>query len=122
MQVCELSEGDDNPDDFRAAQVSIGMLGVLTEVTLRVREEFRLEENRTHHTLDYCLKNMKDLVEDSRYKYLKIWIEFYNNFCILYQTGETVKPIADNPSELQSFLTVRRRRNKYRLVYKYAIS
>ena len=101
-----MNENDDNIDDFRAAQVSIGMLGVITEVTVRVKKKFMLEEFRTHHNLTYCLENLDDLVQNSGHKYLKFWIEFYNDFCILFQTNETEKPNVGEPSQLISFLTV----------------
>ena len=49
FQVLVLSEADD-PDLFRAAVVSVGLLGVVTEVTLRIEPIFNL-----HETLEVCL-------------------------------------------------------------------
>ena len=103
MQVIELTEAD---DDFKAAQVSIGLLGVITEVTFSVRKKFLLEEIRTHHTLSECLKNLDDLVLSGEYEYPKIWVEFFNDFCIRYQTRVTNKQIFGNPGPVISFLTV----------------
>ena len=105
-QVHVLSETDDNVDDFRAAQVSIGLLGVVTEVTVRVKRKFHLEENRTHHTLTDCLKDLDELVHRSGYQYFKMWVEFYNDYCIRFQTRETDKQITGRPPRLISFLTV----------------
>ena len=41
------------------------MLGIITEVTVRVKEKFMLEEFQTHHSLDYCMKELDDLVQNS---------------------------------------------------------
>lgn len=101
-QVVELSEGD----DFEAAKVSIGLFGVITEVTLRVRDKYNLRELRTHDTLTNCIENIFTLSNSSEYQYVKFWVEFYNNFCIKYQTKVTEEPIRDNPGKVISFLTV----------------
>ena len=47
-QVLVLSEVDD-PDLFKAAVVSVGLLGVVTQVTLRIVPAFNL-----HETLEVC--------------------------------------------------------------------
>lgn len=105
----EVVSENTNTELFRAAQVSIGMFGIITEVTLRVQNRFKLKELRTSHTLDYCLNNMNELVEGD-HKFVKMWIEFYNNFCILYQTDETNEEIKPLPWWLSylivSYLTV----------------
>jgi len=80
------------------------MFGVITEVTLRVQKKFKLKEIRTHHTLDYCINNLDNLVKGD-HKYVKMWVEFNNNFCVLYQTSETDEEITHVPT-LQGFLTV----------------
>ena len=105
-QVLTVSENDTDTDLFRAAQVSIGMLGVLMEVTVRVEPLFYLEENRTsRYSLDECLQNLDSFVESSLY--VKMWIEFYNNFCILYQTDKTNTTIATDLKWYLAPLTVR---------------
>ena len=102
MTVSEKEE----PSLFRAAQVSIGMFGVITEVTLRVQKEFKLKEYRTLHSLDYCMDNLDGLVQGP-HKYVKMWVEFYNNYCVLFQTHETDpdEPITPVP-KWEAFLTV----------------
>ena len=89
---------------FKAAQVSIGMFGILSEVTLRVRSKFNLKEIRTSRTLTYCLNNLDTLVQGD-HKYVKMWVEFYNDFCVLYQTEETNEEIKPLPWWL-GYLTV----------------
>ena len=100
----EVVSEKNNAELFRAAQVSIGMFGIITEVTLRVQNRFKLKELRTSNRLDYCLNNLNELVEGD-HKYVKMWIEFYNNFCVLYQTDETNEDITPLPWWL-SYLTV----------------
>lgn len=104
-EIVTVSEDDENTDDFKAAQVNIGMFGVLTEVTVKVDHAFNLEEFRTHTTLDDCLENLKDLVEDSGFQYVKFWVEFYNNLCVVYRTRRTTLRVKDPPSDLLAFLT-----------------
>ena len=95
---------DSGPELFRAAQVSIGMFGILTEVTLRVRSKFNLKEIRTRQNLTYCLNNLDSLVQGD-HKYVKMWVEFYNDLCVLYQTEETNEAIEPLPWWL-GYLTV----------------
>ena len=96
---------DSDAELFRAAQVSIGMFGILSEVTVRVRSKFNLKELRTSQTLTYCLNNLDTLVQGD-HKYVKMWVEFYNDFCVLYQTEENNDdPITPLPWWL-SYLTV----------------
>ena len=104
-QVVTVSEDDENTDVFKAAQVNIGLFGVLTEVTVKVDHAFNLEEFRTHTTLDDCLEHLEDLVEDG-FQYVKFWVEFYNNFCVVYRTRRTEMTVKDPPSDLVAFLTV----------------
>ena len=99
-----LSANDNNTDLFKAAQVSIGMFGVISEVTLKVQKKFKLKEIRTHHKLNYCLDHMDSLVKGD-HKYVKMWVEFNNNFCVLYQTSETDEEITRIPT-LEGFLIV----------------
>lgn len=105
MQTIVLSEDDEDPSKFRAATVSIGMFGVLSEITIRVAKAFNLKETRSPHTLDKCLDNLDDLVKG--HKYVKMWVDFHNDFCALYQTEETTEPLSGNPGRLQSYLMVR---------------
>ena len=104
---------DSNAKLFKAAQVSIGMFGILSEVTLRVRSKFNLKEIRTSQTLTYCLNNLDTLVQGD-HKYVKMWVEFYNDFCVLYQTGETNDDIKPLPWWL-GYLTVSH--DLYKLVH-----
>ena len=100
----ELSEDDEDPSRFRAAVVSIGLYGVLSEITIRVEKAFNLKEIRSPHTLDECLSNLDELVRG--HTFVKMWVEFYHNFCALYQTEITTEELTGNPGMLESFLMV----------------
>ena len=84
--------------------VSIGAFGVLSEITIRVKKAFNLKEIRTQKTLTDCLAKLETYA--TGHKYVKMWIESYNNFCALYQTEETTEDSCDHPGMLQSYLTV----------------
>ena len=103
-QTVVVSSDDDDPTNFKAAVVSIGMYGVLSEITLRVDYAFNLREIRSPKTLDYCLENLDSLVNG--HTHVKFWVEFYNNFCVLYQTNKTEENHRDNPGWFESFVTV----------------
>ena len=108
LQIYDVSK-DENADIFKAAQVSIGMLGVLTEVTIQAEDLFNLVENRNPHPLSsYCLENLDDLVLNSEYTYVTMWMDFYNDFCILFNTNRTnAPPTPVSPFKpLIDFLTV----------------
>ena len=80
------------------------MFGVLSEITLHVDHAFNLKEKRTLQTLDFCLDNLNSLVEN--HQYAKFWVEFYNNFCVLYETDRTDEDVGDNPGMFESFMMV----------------
>lgn len=80
------------------------MFGVMSEITIKVANAFNLKEVRSPHTLDYCLGNLNTLVEG--HEYTKFWVEFYNNFCAVYQTEKTNEDISGNPGMIESYLTV----------------
>jgi FAD/FMN-containing dehydrogenase len=65
-EVVEVSAVSD-PDLFRAAQVSIGMLGVMTRVTLEVTEAYVLHERLSYVELDELLERYDDLLHGHRH-------------------------------------------------------
>ncbi len=99
-----LSEDDEDPSRFHAAAVSFGTFGVLSEVTIRVANAFNLMEVRTAYTLDECLRRLDEFVKG--HTYVKMWVEFYHNFCALYQTEKTTEPRSGNPGMILGYLIV----------------
>ena len=63
--VVEL--GADDPQTLRAAQVSLGALGVITRVRLRLLPAYRLHERTWFVGADECLEHLEDLIAEHRH-------------------------------------------------------
>ncbi|KAL5475496.1 hypothetical protein EMCRGX_G025317 [Ephydatia muelleri] len=101
-EVRTTSEDDKDPSLFRAMQVSIGMLGVITEVTLHVEKAYHLEERRTFHTLDYCLDHLHEIAYEPA---SKIWLDFHNDFCVHFTMRRSSNPIGSDAGYVRMALT-----------------
>ena len=55
-----------NPDLLHAVQVSVGMLGVLTDVELQVTPRYRLREAITHESFDDVISNFHERIAENR--------------------------------------------------------
>ncbi len=55
------------PEIFSAARVSVGALGVLTRITLRVLPAYRLHERTWPATFEECMDQLPRLVEENRH-------------------------------------------------------
>jgi FAD-linked oxidoreductase len=64
-ELIECSETH-NRDIFKAAQVSLGALGIITSVTLQLLPAYRLDYTWQRQTLDECLSNIEDYRRDNR--------------------------------------------------------
>lgn len=60
------AEDPESDDLLRAAQVSLGSLGVLTSLTLRVEEAHQLHRQNWITHIDWVLENYQELVETNR--------------------------------------------------------
>jgi len=67
-EVIEIKEGTDLMD---AARVSLGALGVITEVTVRGETDFRLRERTWSFQVDEAPEVIPDLIE--RHEHIKFW-------------------------------------------------
>ena len=72
-------------------QVSLGMMGVLTEVTFQCEEWFNLRENITIRSLDWCLQNLHHL--STRSDHGKLWIEAHSEVCAVFDVWRTQQPV-----------------------------
>lgn len=63
-QVIEINEK--NPDLLHAAQVSVGMLGVMVGMEIAVTKKYKLKENITHEPFSEVIKNFHERVEKNR--------------------------------------------------------
>ena len=102
-KVVTVSEDDEDPSLFHAMQVSIGLLGVITEVTLHVEEAYYLEETRTHHTLDYCLDHLHEIAYEPL---SKVWLDFHNDFCVHFTTRRSNSSVGTSAGVVRTVLTV----------------
>jgi FAD/FMN-containing dehydrogenase len=59
--------GEDEPDLLRAAQVSVGMLGVMTQLELEVTEQYRLSEQIDLWAWEEVLERWDELVHEHRH-------------------------------------------------------
>ena len=62
-----LDVGEDDPDLLRAAQVSVGMLGVVTQLELDVTDAYRLREQVGLRSWQDVMERWNDLVADHRH-------------------------------------------------------
>ncbi|WP_349436982.1 D-arabinono-1,4-lactone oxidase [Pararhizobium sp. A13] len=62
-----LAIDDSEPDMLNAARVSIGMLGVISEITLQVMESYNLHEKLWRCTFDECMEQHDDLAANHRH-------------------------------------------------------
>ena len=90
------ASADENPEIFKAAQVSIGMLGVITEVTFQCVDKFNLEETLKVHSLDYCLENFHKLASSA--DHVKLWMEVYSGTCAAFLVNRTTEQERDIPN------------------------
>jgi len=70
-EVVEIGEND--PDRLRAVQVSVGMLGVITEVELEVAPAYRLRERIEHWSWDEAWGRFDELAQEHRH-YSFFWM------------------------------------------------
>ena len=96
---------------FRAAQVSMGLLGVITEVTFQCEPEFNLEETITTPPFDECIDNLGQLADSA--EHVKIWLELCSRSCAYYQTNRTKDESRNRPNRFVATLKV----NKYCIAY-----
>ena len=62
-----LDIGEDDPDLLHAAQVSVGMLGVVTRLELAVTDAYRLREQVSLRPWDDVMENWDELVSQHRH-------------------------------------------------------
>ncbi len=58
---------DREPEIFAAARVSLGMLGIITQVTLRTLPAYRLHEHTWVASFDECMDNLDTLIAATRH-------------------------------------------------------
>jgi len=64
-EIMEFSQQDE--DLLRAMRVSLGALGIFTEVKLQLVPSYSLRRQEWCSTIDSCLENLHDLIESNRH-------------------------------------------------------
>lgn len=81
---------DSHPEQFRALQVSLGTLGVIVQVTLRLRPAFRMVYESTRTSLSTCLRDLETL--NNHHRHFEFYWFPYADPCQLKFMDETTKP------------------------------
>ncbi len=91
---------ESDPDLFDAARLSLGLLGVITRVKLRLRPAYRLHLVQRRERLDDCLARLDSAGAMNRY------FEFYtfpgSDWVLSKSMNPTADPVRDHP--IRSFL------------------
>ena len=82
---------EQNPDLFRAALVSLGALGIITEVTLEAVPAFNIEWSQSIHPLEGIIMDWeRDLWTQT--EFTRVWWLPYMKRCIKWRADKTSKP------------------------------
>ena len=55
------------PETFKAAQVSLGALGIVTQVRMRLMPTYRLHQKTWNTSFDECFANLQQLIQENRH-------------------------------------------------------
>ncbi len=91
-EVVECSE-EQNREIFKAAQVSVGTLGIISKVRLKVVPAYKLHYQWQRQTLSECLKNIEKYKRENR-NFEFYWIPFTDAALVKFMntTDEAVRP------------------------------
>ena len=90
-------------------QVSVGLLGVISEVTFHCEPAFNLQETRYTLPLYMCLDNIDTIARSGQH--VKYWVDLHTEKCIVYVANRTSESARDNPNHILQSIQVRNHRN-----------
>ena len=93
-EVMTIGKGDDL---FEAVTVSLGLLGIVTQITFQVESAFNLKEVTTVMTLQECTDQFHDLMES--HEYTRLWIDLISSSCLV----TTADKVNDPPQPLKDY-------------------
>jgi FAD/FMN-containing dehydrogenase len=96
---------ESDPEAFRALRVSLGALGVLTQVTMRVLPAYRLYEKSWAESFDECLERMDERIAGNRH--FEFWWAPPIDQCAMKTLNPTSEEIGPKESEPVSGLLKR---------------
>lgn len=85
---------EQQPEIFKAAQVSVGALGIVTQVRFRLQPTYRLHEKTWRASFDECFESMGRLISENRH-FEFFWVSSLDA-CLL----KTLNPTDEAPSDL----------------------
>lgn len=103
VQVINVSASH-NVDVFQAARVGVGLLGVITMVTLQAEDQFNLHEVQTPLMTRDCVSYVQQAARSA--EYVKLWIYGEGGLCQLHRSNRTDRPQYRNPSRLRRKIEV----------------
>ena len=94
LKIVEASP-DKNSDVFYGGLVSIGLFGIITEVTLQCQDTFNLHEVLApRQSIEQCLNEMP--VVTKRSAHVKYWIGIHSDTCSVFSANHTSEKPRDN--------------------------
>ena len=97
MMICKGN------DLFNAVTVSLGLLGVVTQITFQAENAFNLKEITTVMTLEECIDQYHNLTES--HEYSRLWIDLISSSCLVITADRVTDP--PQPSKDYTWLNVK---------------
>jgi D-arabinono-1,4-lactone oxidase len=85
-----------NPSLFRAALVSLGALGIVTEITLKAEPAFRIAWQQSRQSLSTILNNWSTGLWTS-HTFVRVWWLPYSKSAIVWHADKTDRPLRPPP-------------------------
>jgi D-arabinono-1,4-lactone oxidase len=83
----------ESPEIFRAALLSLGKIGIITQVTLRTCPSYTIKSKQEMIKFDTLLSNWDNLWLDS--EFIRIWWFPYSGNCICWRASKSDDPLSD---------------------------
>lgn len=92
--LLEITE-DSNPDLFKAACVSVGALGILTEITLQNRSAYRLKAQNSVQKIDEVLEGFEESA--AAHRHFEMFPLTHSDYALVLAIDETDEPVNNPP-------------------------
>ena len=86
-EVMTIHKGDDL---FNAVTVSLGLLGVITQITFQAENAFNLKQVTTVMTLQECIDQYHDITQS--HEYTRLWIDLISSSCLVITADKVSDP------------------------------
>jgi FAD-linked oxidoreductase len=92
--IMEVTEASD-PDLFKAACVSVGALGVITEVTMQNRSAYRLKARNWAQRIDEALDGFEESA--AAHRHFEMFPLTHSDYALMLSIDETDEPVNNPP-------------------------